>query len=124
MAQQIEEAFAHLIALAQALPAERVAAANVTAARHLPGFRRAAMDGYVCHEADLSEVSREQPVRLRISGEVRMGEGPQDGPNRGETWSITTGGAIPSRGDRVVPLEDARRQDGVLVIHRPLDAKK
>jgi molybdopterin molybdotransferase len=133
MAQQIEEAFAHLIAHAQALPAERVsvraalgrvAAANVTAARQLPGFKRAAMDGYVCHDADLSEVSPEQPVRLRISGEVRMGEGPQDGPNRGETWSITTGGAIPSRGDRVVPLEDTRRQDGVLVIHRPLDAKK
>ncbi len=133
MAQQIEEAFAHLIAHAQALPAERVpvraalgrvAAANVTAVRQLPGFRRSAMDGYVCHDVDLSEASPERPVRLPISGEVRIGESPRDGPNRGEAWSITTGGAIPSRGDRVVPLEKARRQDNVLVIDRPLDAKK
>jgi molybdopterin molybdotransferase len=133
MAQQIEEAFAQLIAQAQALPAERVtvrealgrvAAANITAVRQLPGFRRSAMDGYVCHDTDLVEVSPERPVRLRISGEVRIGEAPQDGPKRGEAWSITTGGAIPSRGDRVVPLEDARRRDDVLVIERPLDPKK
>lgn len=133
MAQQIEEAFTHLIAHAQALPAERVpvrsalgrvAAANVTAARQLPGFRRAAMDGYVCHGVDLSEVSPEQPVRLRISGEVRMGDAPRDGPTRGEVWSITTGGAMPTRGDRVVALEDARRQDDILVIDRPPDPKK
>lgn len=133
MAQQIEEAFAHLIAHAQPLASERVpvraalgrvAAVNITAARALPGFRRAAMDGYVCHDVDLSDVSPERPVRLRISGEVRIGEAPQDGPHRGEAWSITTGGAMPSRGDRVVPLEDARRQDDVLVINRPPDAKK
>ena len=133
MAQPIEEAFAHLIVQAQALPAERVpvaaalgrvTAANVTAPRQLPGFRRSAMDGYVCHDADLSEASQGRPVRLRISGEVHIGEAPHDGPARGEVWSITTGGAIPARGDRVVPLEDARRHDDVLVIDRPLDAKK
>jgi molybdopterin molybdotransferase len=133
MAQQLEEAFAQLIAQAQPLPAERVpvrealgrvAATDITAARQLPGFRRAAMDGYLCHEVDLSEISPERPARLRISGEVRIGEAPQDGPARGEVWSITTGGAIPSRGDRVVPLEDARKQDNVLVINRPLDAKR
>jgi molybdopterin molybdotransferase len=133
MAQQLEEAFAHLIAHAQVLPAERVpvraalgrvAAANVTAARQLPGFRRSAMDGYVCHDVDVSEASPGRPVRLRLSGEVRIGEAPQDGPARGEAWSITTGGAIPSRGTRVVPLEDVRRQDDVLLIDRPLDAKK
>src|SRR5574337_125769 len=133
MAQQIEEAFAHLIAHAQTLPAERVpvrsalgrvAAADITAARQLPGFRRAAMDGYVCHDADLSEVSPERPVRLRISGEVRIGAAPQDGPPRGEAFSITTGGAIPSRGDRVVPLEDARRHGDILVIERAPGAKK
>jgi molybdopterin molybdotransferase len=81
------------------------------------------MDGYVCHNADLSAASPAQPVRLRISGEVRIGESPQAGPARGEAWSITTGGAIPSHGDRVLPLEDARRQGDTLVIDQPPETK-
>src|SRR5436309_11409026 len=106
MAQQVEEAFAHLIAHVQPLPAERVsvaaalgrvAAADVTAPHQLPGFRRAAMDGYVCHEVDTGAASPAHPVRLRVSGEVRMGEAPGEGPDPGEAWSITTGGAMPLR---------------------------
>ena len=133
MAQQVEEAFAHLIAHVQPLPAERVpvtaalgrvAAADVTAPHQLPGFRRAAMDGYVCHEVDTGAASPAHPVRLRVSGEVRMGEAPGEGPDPGEAWSITTGGAMPLRGDRVVPLEWVRRYGDELVMERPAEAKR
>lgn len=132
MAQQVEEAFARLIAHVQSLPPERitvaaalgrVAWADVTAPRQVPGFRRAAMDGYVCHEMDVREASPTHPVRLRIGGEVRIGEPPGDGPARGEVWSITTGGAMPLRGDRVVPLEGVRRYGEVLVMERAPETK-
>jgi molybdopterin molybdotransferase len=76
------------------------------------------MDGYVCHEVDVREASRAHPVRLHVSGEVRMGEAPREGPDPGEAWSITTGGAMPLRGDRVVPLEEVRRDGEELVIER------
>src|SRR2546427_805460 len=133
MAQQVEEAFAHLIAHVQPLPAERVpvtaalgrvAAADVTAPHQLPGFRRAAMDGYVCHEFDVGAASPAHPVRLRGSGEVRMGEPPGEGPEPGEAWSITTGGAMPLRGNRVVPIEWVRRYGDELVMERPAEAKR
>src|SRR5438093_845544 len=133
MAQQVEEAFADLIAHVRPLPAERVpvaaalgrvAAADVTAPHQVPGFRRAAMDGYVCHEVDTGAASPAHPVRLRVSGEVRMGEAPGEGPDPGEAWSITTGGAMPLRGDRVVPLEWVRRYGDELVMERPAEAKR
>src|SRR5207247_10991028 len=101
MAQQVEEAFAHLIAHVQPLPAERVpvtaalgrvAAADVTAPHQLPGFRRAAMDGYDCHEFDMGAASPAHPVRLRVRGEVRMAETPGEEPHPGDAWAITAGG--------------------------------
>src|SRR5206468_371964 len=85
---------------------------------------RAAMDGYVCHEVDTGAASPAHPVRLRVSGEVRMGEAPGEGPDPGEAWSITTGGAMPLRGDRVVPLEWVRRYGDELVMERPAEAKR
>src|SRR5438093_12234763 len=132
MAQQVEEAFADLIAHVRPLPAERVpvgaglgrvAAADVTAPPQVPGFRRAAMDGYVCHEVDTGAASPAHPVRLRVSGEVRIGEAPGEGPDPGEVWSIATGGAMPLLGDRVVPLEWARRYGHQRFMERTAGAK-
>ena len=82
------------------------------------------MDGYVCHEVDVAGASPAHPVRLRISGEVRMSEAPGQGPEPGEAWSITTGGAIPLRGDRVVPLEWVRRYGEELVIEQCPETKR
>src|SRR5439155_1070221 len=81
-----------------------------------------AMDGYVCHEFDVGAASPAHPVRLRVSGEVRMGEPPGEGPDPGEAWSITTGGAMPLRGNRVVPIEWVRRYGDELVMERPAEA--
>lgn len=67
------------------------------------------MDGYVCWDADIQEASPERPVLLRVSCEVHMGDAPGAGPARGEAWLITTGGPMPLRGDRVLPVEAVRR---------------
>ena len=81
------------------------------------------MDGYVCHDADVQDASEEQPVRLRITGGVRMGEPPGDGPARGQTWWITTGAPMPARGDRVLPLETVRREGEEVRVDHPPDRK-
>jgi len=101
----------------------RVAADDVIAPHPIPDFRRAAMDGYVCHEIDVLDASAEHPVVLRITGSVQMGQAPDSGPGRGETWSITTGGAMPRRGDRVLRLETVRRLGEELRIDRPVEKK-
>jgi hypothetical protein len=52
-----------------------------------------------------------------------MGEEPAEGPGRGEAWAIPTGGALPRRGDRVIPIEQVRREQDVLVFSGPLPRK-
>ncbi|MDR7415723.1 MAG: molybdopterin-guanine dinucleotide biosynthesis protein B [Armatimonadota bacterium] len=106
-----------------AAAAGRVAAESYVCPRPVPSFRRAAMDGYVVWEADVRDASPNRPVRLRITGEVRMGEEPAEGPGRGEAWAIPTGGALPRRGDRVIPIEQVRREQDVLVFSGPMPRK-
>jgi len=101
----------------------RIAAEDVAAPGPVPHFPRSAMDGFICHEADLCDAAPEHPVHLRVTGAVQMGESPAIGPARGEAWTITTGGPIPQRGDSVVPFELTRLQDEVLRIDRPVSKK-
>ncbi len=132
VAVDLETAFQRLLQEAEPLSTEwvpvreaagRVAAADCVSPRAVPSFRRAAMDGYVVHEADVAAARPDRPVRLRITGAVRMGEPPGEGPDRGEAWAIPTGGALPERGDRVIPIEQVRREGDVLVFTGPLPRK-
>ena len=52
----------------------RVLADGIVAARDVPPFDRAAMDGYAVVAADTSGASRDEPVRLRCVGTVHGGE--------------------------------------------------
>jgi molybdopterin molybdotransferase len=124
----LEEALGRLLRAAAPLGVEsvpvweasgRVAAEDVAAPHPVPHFPRAAMDGYVCHSADLARATPDHPVVLRITGGVQMGAPPGAGPGRGEAWTITTGGPMPERGDRVLPLEAARSAADELSIDRP-----
>jgi molybdopterin molybdotransferase len=81
------------------------------------------MDGYVVHDADIRDASHERPVFLRITREVQMGEMPGTGPAPGEAWLITTGGPMPLRGDRVLPIEAVRRLGGQLRVEQPGEGK-
>jgi molybdopterin molybdotransferase len=103
--------------------AGRVLAQEVRSLRAAPGFARAAMDGYVCHDADVRGASPQRPVHLRVTGEARPGRPPAAGPDRGEAWVISTGAPMPLRGDRVLPLELVRREGAVLVVAQPPPAK-
>lgn len=96
--------------------AGRVSAEEVRSTRNAPGFPRAAMDGYVCYDADVQGASAGNPVRLAVTGECRPGKPPAAGPNRGEAWVISTGAAMPRRGDRVLPLESVRREGAEVLV--------
>jgi molybdopterin molybdotransferase len=129
---QLTEALERLLAAATPVSTEilpiqeacgRVAAEDIRAPGPVPHFPRAAMDGYVCHDADLRAAAPAQPVFLRLTGAVRMGEAPVDGPGRGEAWTIMTGGPLPRQGDRVVPIEAGRLAGDQLRIERPPGTK-
>ncbi|MHB8731199.1 MAG: molybdopterin-guanine dinucleotide biosynthesis protein B [bacterium] len=129
----LQEVLERLLAAARPLPAEtisvwgaagRIAAARLRAPVAVPRMRRAAMDGYVCHEVDVAGAAEGRPVTLRISGASVMGEPPGPGPARGEAWSITTGAPVPRRGDRVLPLEAVRADGTALQLEHAVPGKR
>ncbi len=101
----------------------RVAAADVDAPGPVPHFPRPAMDGYVCHDADVRDASPTRPAILRITGAVRMGGLPGRGPGPGEAWSITTGAPLPERGDRVLPVEAVHAAGDQVRVEQPPSGK-
>lgn len=125
---QLQEALERLLAATIPLPIElvsvgdshgRVAAEDVSAPEPVPHFPRPAMDGYVCHDADVLNASPGRPVILQISGAAPMGSSPGSGPAAGEAWTVTTGAPMPHRGDRVLPVEAVRRVGDQLWVEQP-----
>ena len=89
----------------------RVLAADVFAAVSLPPFATSAMDGYAVHAADLGGAP--VPIVFRVAAGDSPGRLPA-----GSSAGIATGAPLPEGADAVVPIEDAREQDG-LIAERP-----
>jgi molybdopterin molybdotransferase len=83
----------------------RVLVEDVPAAVDIPPFDNTAMDGYAVRAADLTGATAEQPVRLRVRGEVAAGQVAEGSVGSGEAFRILTGAAMPSGADSVVPYE-------------------
>lgn len=89
----------------------RALAAAVRAPADLPGFARATMDGYAVRAQDTFGASEGAPAKLRLAGEVKIGQPPDLHPPLapGEAVAIPTGGSLPPGADAVVPVEDTER---------------
>ena len=89
----------------------RVLAAAVHSPIDLPGFSRATMDGYAVRAQDTFGASERAPRKLRMAGEVKIGQPPDLYPPLapGEAMAIPTGGALPPGADAVVLVEDTER---------------
>jgi molybdopterin molybdotransferase len=83
-----------------------VLAEDITATRPLPPFDNSAMDGYAVIAADVTDASKDTPVRLRVSGEVAAGDTGAYAITPGSCMRITTGAKLPGGADAVVPVED------------------
>jgi molybdopterin molybdotransferase len=92
--------------------AGRVLTADVHAVVSLPPFATSAMDGYVVRAADLA--AGPLPIAFRLGA----GDRPRELPP-GAAAGIATGAPLPGGGDAVVPVEDAREEDGALVAEPP-----
>jgi len=96
----------------------RVLAAPIHSPLDLPGFPRATMDGYAVRARDTFGASEGDPRKLRLAGEVRIGQPPDIYPSLapGEARAIPTGGALPPGADAVVPVEDTELLDPETVL--------
>src|SRR6476646_1927918 len=93
--------------------ADRVLAADATAALDLPPFPSSAMDGFAVRAADT-------PGRLRIAGESVAGRPWAGVLAAGEAVAISTGAVVPDGGS-VVPVEATRRSDGTVEVPEVAD---
>jgi len=100
------------------LPAEQASLAEasgrvlreaVRASEDQPPFDRSAVDGYAVR---LDETA----ARLRVVDQIRAGDWKPRRLAAGEAVRIATGGALPGEGLRVVMREDARAEEGMVVV--------
>jgi molybdopterin molybdotransferase len=100
--------------VATPLAAGRVLAEAVVAGVAVPGFDRAAMDGYAVRAEETFGACPYNPLELRVLGESLPGRpfAGQVGP--GQAVRIMTGAPVPAGADAVVPVEVAQEEAGVL----------
>jgi molybdopterin molybdotransferase len=107
------------VATADAL--DRVLAADAHSPEQVPAFRKSTVDGYALRGSDTFGASQSLPAFLRLRGELKMGEAPQDDVGAGDALLIHTGGMLPARADAVVMLEYAQTiSDEEIEVMRPV----
>ena len=94
----------------------RVLAERIDAGLDVPGFDRAAMDGYAVRARDTFGASEASPITLDLAGVVHPGEEPGCAVAPGTAAEVSTGAVLPPDADAVVMVEDtSERGDGVAV---------
>jgi len=92
----------------------RVLAEDVTAKIDIPPFARSTVDGYAVRAEDTFGAEENNPIKLKVSGTVPIGEMPKIKVTRGKTVEIVTGAPIPEGADAVVMAEQTERDEDTL----------
>jgi molybdopterin molybdotransferase len=129
----VEEVDDFLLRHTRALPAEdvellacagRVLAADVRAEVDVPGFRRAAMDGYAVRGEDTFGASAYDPIALEIDGQALPGRPFPGSVGAGRAVRIMTGAPLPEGADAVVMAEVCDEQDGRVEVGEAVAPRK
>lgn len=99
--------------------AGRVLAGDVPAPFDVPGFDRAAMDGYAVQHAALASATEGSPVWLVLSGVSRPGTLPVTTVTATTCVDTATGAPVPDGADAVVMVEHTHRDGGRVRFTRP-----
>jgi len=93
----------------------RILSRDIRSSEDLPAHPRSTMDGYAVKARDTFGATESLPAYFGISGEVSMGEFPNQGPLPGNCYAIATGGLLPPGTDAVVMLEHTVTIDGQMI---------
>jgi molybdopterin molybdotransferase len=115
------------------LPQERVAtvaaagrrlARPAVAVASVPGFRRAAMDGFAIRSEDACRTADGQEVALKVVGVSLPGRPFTGTLGPGECTAIATGAVVPNAADTLVRWESVTQHGETILIRRPVEARK
>jgi molybdopterin molybdotransferase len=97
------------IVLSETVPAGgglgRILAEDIFSPCDIPSFRRSTVDGYAVLSGDTAAAGDSSPVRLKLKGQVEIGEPALFSITHGECAEIPTGGALPDGADAAVMVE-------------------
>jgi molybdopterin molybdotransferase len=129
----VEEVERFLREHAAALPPEsvpllacagRVLAEDVRAAVDVPGFDRAAMDGYAVRGEDTFGASAYDPVSLRVLGQTLPGAPFAGRVEPGTAVRVMTGAPLPEGADAVVMAEVTEERGGRVEVGEPVAPRR
>jgi molybdenum cofactor synthesis domain-containing protein len=98
----------------------KILAEDIVAEINVPPFPRAVMDGYAVRAEDTYASDENEPVRLRMLGNIPAGSGSKFIVSAGEAVEISTGAPIPEGADSVVMVEYSSEENGTVLIFRPV----
>lgn len=102
----------------------RTLGTNLRANSNIPSFNRAAMDGYVVKAKDTIGASPNNPVLLKLTGNIDAGEGMGKRVEKSQTIQINTGAKIPEGGNAVVRVEDAEKTGEYVKVYKSVPRGK
>jgi molybdopterin molybdotransferase len=83
-----------------------VLAEDIQSPINIPPFRNSAMDGYAVRVADTLPASPDNPLSLRVIGEIAAGQAPSSGLAPETAMRIMTGAPLPAGADAVIRFEE------------------
>jgi putative molybdopterin biosynthesis protein len=95
---------------------DRTLAERIDAPIDVPGFDRAAMDGYAVRARDTFGTSEAAPASLPVVDVVHAGSEPETPVGDGEAVQVATGAVLPPGADAVVPVERTVEHDDAVEI--------
>ncbi len=104
--------------------AGRVLTTDVSAEVHVPGFARAAMDGYALRGEDTFGASTYTPLSLEVIGESLPGRPFPGKLGAGQAIRIMTGAAVPAGADAVSMAEVCQERAGRVEVSEPVAPRK
>ena len=90
----------------------RVAAADLASDIDVAPFAHSAMDGFALRAAEIAAATGDDPVRLRVIGEIGAGDVFEGVIGAGECVRIMTGACLPADADAVVKYEIVGVEEG------------
>jgi len=96
----------------------RVLAEDVFSAIDVPGFDRAAMDGFAVTAEDTFSADEQNPVKLKVLGQLEAGDASAYVASRGEAIEIATGAPMPKGTNAVVMVEYTKRDGNEVQVFR------
>jgi len=115
-AQRLIDGRVHTVETTEPVPlisaCGRVLACDVAAPADVPGFDRAAMDGYAVRARDTFAAGTSSPVLMKLAGVVHAGQRAAVEVKAGECVQVATGAVMPRGADAVVMVENTETAEG------------